>query len=250
MSAPKILIFDIETSPIIASVWSLWDQNVGLNQIKEDWKIISFAAKWLNEKKVVQYDLRDGVTKSGEFLLIAKLWYLLNEADIVVTQNGKAFDVKKAQAKFLEHKFKPTSSFQQVDTRMLAKKHFAFTSNKLEYMTEKFNTKYKKLKHNKFPGHELWNACLKGNKQAWAEMAKYNKYDVLATEELYKRLIPFDNSVNVNAYYGDGSTHCTCGSTQFRKNGHSYTAAGKYQRFECKKWGSEFKARENLNKTI
>ncbi len=237
---PKVLIFDVETSPIVASVWSLWDQNVGLNQVIKDWQLISFAAKWLDEKKVHQFDLRDGITKSNEYILVGKLWYFLNEADIVITQNGKAFDVKKAQAKFLEFKFKPTSSFQQIDTRLIAKKHFSFTSNKLEYMTDKFNTKYKKLKHNEYPGHELWNECLKGTKKAWNVMAKYNKYDVLATEELYKRLIPYDNTVNFNVYQ-EGV--CSCGCEVFHKNGWCYTSTGKYQRYACSKCGSELKSR-------
>jgi hypothetical protein len=244
MNAPKVLIFDIETSPIEAYVWGMWDQNVNLNQIKTDWKIISFAAKWLDEKKVHQYDLRDGITKSNEHTLLGQLWYLLNEADIVISQNGKSFDVKKVQAKFLEFKFKPTSSFQQIDTKLLAKKHFGFTSNSLEYMSNKFNLKYKKLKHGEFPGQDLWTQCLKGSKRAWNEMAKYNEHDVLATEELYKRMVPYDNTVNFNVYYGDEGARCTCGSTEFIKNGFCYTSTGKYQRFSCKKCGSELKSRQ------
>ncbi len=30
----KILVLDIETAPIVAHVWGLFDQNIGLNQIK------------------------------------------------------------------------------------------------------------------------------------------------------------------------------------------------------------------------
>lgn len=59
-------------------------------------------------------------------------------------------------------------------------------------MTDKFCKKYKKLKHKKFPGHELWKECLKGNKEAWNEMRKYNIHDVLATEELYNVLKQWD----------------------------------------------------------
>ena len=36
MTGPKILIVDIETAPIVAQVWGLFDQNVGLNQIAQD----------------------------------------------------------------------------------------------------------------------------------------------------------------------------------------------------------------------
>ena len=53
---PKVLFYDIETAPILAYVWRLWDNNVGLNQIKSDWHLLSWAAKWLGEKKVMYQD--------------------------------------------------------------------------------------------------------------------------------------------------------------------------------------------------
>ena len=46
----NILLLDIETSPVVAWVWGLRDQNVGLNMIKEDWYVLSWAAKWLGDK--------------------------------------------------------------------------------------------------------------------------------------------------------------------------------------------------------
>jgi hypothetical protein len=37
---PKVLIYDIETAPILGYVWRLWDQNIGLNMIEQDWHVI------------------------------------------------------------------------------------------------------------------------------------------------------------------------------------------------------------------
>lgn len=239
---PRILTVDIETSPIEAYVWGLYDQNVGLNQVKKDWQIISWAAKWLDQKKVIQFDTRS----LSEVCILEKLQYLLSQADIVVTQNGKSFDIKKINARFLHYDITPTNSFRQIDTKILAKRYFGFTSNSLEYMSKKFNAKYKKLKHDKFPGMELWVECLKGNKSAWNEMAKYNKYDVLATEELYKRLIPFDNSINFTVYYPKNEAVCSCGSTEFRKDGFRFTNSGKYQQYECIKCYAKKKHYKNI----
>ena len=134
---PKILIIDIETSPIIARVWGLWDNNVALNQIVKDWSIISFAAKWLDEKKIYQED----VEKQSERTVISEIWHLLDKSDIVIGQNSKKFDLKKINAKFIEYGFQPPSSYQQIDVLSLAKKYFALTSNKLEYVSKKFNKK-------------------------------------------------------------------------------------------------------------
>ena|ERR1700677_364847 len=241
---PNILTIDIETSPIIARVWGLWDNNVALNQIVEDWKIISFAAKWLDDPKVVQMDTE----KHTEKVLVKALRALLDTADIVIGQNSKKFDIKKINAKIHEYGLKPPSSFQQIDIMQLAKKNFAFTSNKLEYVTKKFNKKYTKQTHGKFPGQELWNECLAGNKAAWKEMRKYNIYDVLATEERYKGIAPWGTGINFNAYYGDEDAVCSCGCKEFQKNGYAYTANGKYQRYYCKDCWAELRSRQNLNK--
>lgn len=241
---PKILVLDVETAPLEVYAWGLYDQNVALNQIKKDWSILSWAAKWMHEKDVIQYDVR----KHSEKDILLPLWILLDTADIVVGQNSKKFDIKKINARFILNGMKPPSSYQQIDTRQIAKKHFGFTANSLEYMSEKLCTKYKKLKHKKFPGMELWTECLKGNKKAWEAMREYNIFDVLATEELYKKLRPWDNSINFNVYYGDEGAKCSCGSTDFHKNGFAYSSTGKFQRFECRKCGAELRSRQNLHK--
>jgi len=243
---PRVLVFDIETAPILGYVWGLWENNVGLNQVKSDWYILSWAAKWLGDKKVMYQDQRNAKNIENDKELLKGIWRLLDEADIVITQNGKAFDQKKLNARFIMNGFQPPSSYKHIDTRLIAKKHFAFTSNKLEYMTDKLNKKYKKLKHSEFGGFELWSECLKGNLSAWKTMEKYNKYDVLATEELYNTLIPWDSSVNFNLYHDSEDNTCKCGSTEFWQNGHEYTSVGKFKRFKCKKCGAYTRDRENL----
>lgn len=191
---PKILIFDIETAPILAHVWGLFDQNVGLNQIETDWHVLSWSAKWLDDppSKVMYQDQRNAKNVTNDKKILESIRDLLDQADQVVTQNGIKFDSKKLNARFLFHEIKSPSSYRHRDTLRMAKKYFNLTSYKLEYMTDKFCKKYKKLKHKKFPGHELWKECLKGNKEAWDEMKKYNIHDVLATEELYNVLKQWD----------------------------------------------------------
>lgn len=242
MSKPKILFFDIETSSILAHVWGIWDQNIALNQIERDWHVLSFAAKWAHEKKVIYADQRNAKNIQDESKILKQIWNLLDAADIIVSQNGISFDSKKLNARFLHHGFPPPSKAKHIDTLKLAKKHFAFTSNKLEYMSEKFNTKYKKLKHKKYPGFELWAECMKGNIDAWNCMEKYNKYDVLSLEELYNKLIVWDNTTFTA--YNNLNFMCTCGSTNLIKNGHAYMASGKFPRFKCSDCGKEVRGKK------
>lgn len=243
---PKILLLDIETSPVLAHVWSLWDQNVALNQIEVDWHLMAVAAKWLHEKKVLYKDQRKSKDITDDSELAEFMWTLLDQADIVVTQNGKRFDIKKLNARFVMLGMRPPSSFKHIDTKQIASSKFGFTSNKLEYLTDKLCKKHKKSQHKKFPGFDLWKECMKGNKAAWDEMERYNKMDVLSLEELYHKLIPWDGSINMSLYH-DGEEHvCSCGSKKFTKNGFKYTSAGKYQRFKCDECGKETRSSKNL----
>lgn len=247
-NGPKILLLDIETAPILGYVWQLWDQNVALNQIKSDWYILSWSAKWLGDapNKTMYADQRKAKNIEDDSKLLKGIWQLLDEADIVIGQNSNAFDIKKLNARFILNGMQPPSSFKKIDTMLLAKKHFGFTSNKLEYMSDKLCKKYKKLKHTKFPGFEMWRECLAGNIKAWKEMEVYNKYDVLALEELYTKLIPWDNTINFSVYRDDTKHICTCGSSNYKLNGYAYTSTGKFQRYKCVDCGSETRSKTNL----
>ena len=242
---PKILIFDIETSPLEVYAWSLWDQFTALNQVIKDWEILSFASKWLgeDESKIVYHDKRNDDTDER---VVRELHAKLDEADILITQNGISFDVKKANARFMHYGLQPPSSSRHFDTLRVAKSKFKFTSNKLEYMTKKFCTKYTKLDHGKFGGFSLWKECLAGNEEAWEEMELYNRYDVLSLEELAIKLLPWDTSINFDVYNDCEINVCTCGSIDFKKAGFYTTNACKYQKYKCKQCGKEKRDKKNL----
>jgi uncharacterized protein YprB with RNaseH-like and TPR domain len=237
----RVLLLDIETAPILAYVWDIWNQNVGLNQIKQDWHILSWSAKWLDKTKIIYFDQRNSKDITNEKEILRPLWKLLDQADILVTQNGIRFDARKINARLIHHGFKPPSSYKHIDTLKIAKKHFAFTSNKLEYMADKLNAKHKKQKNE---GFSLWTRCLNGELKAWKELERYNKQDILALEELYYTLYPWDNKINFHLHTGK----CHCGSNQIRKKGFALTEKGRYQRFQCGQCGAEHRDGINLLK--
>lgn len=241
-SSPRILLIDIETSPIIAHLWSMWQDGIGLNQIQSDWHLLSFCAKWLGEEKVIYLDQRNAKNIEDDTTLLHTLWDLLNGADFVIGQNLKRFDIKKINARFVMNGFTKPSSFKMIDTLEIAKRQFGFTSNKLEYMTDKLCTTYKKSKHQKFVGHELWSECLKGNLEAWEEMEEYNKLDVLALEELYNILSSWDNTLpNFDVFVDD-----VLDMSEWEKDGFVYSNLGKYQRYRNKVTGQQRRSRVNL----
>jgi len=238
---PKIVTIDIETAPLKVYTWGIWEQNIPIDGIDTDWSILSFSAKWLNDKKVIFKSTGGrGVDKvRDDRQLMKDLWSILDEADIVVAQNGKAFDVKMINTRMLFLGMKPYSPIKVVDTKIVSKSVFRPTSTRLEFMAAKV-TDTPKSKHKKFPGFELWLECLKDNKEAWKEMEKYNSIDVIATEKLYLKMRPWiTNHPNVAVYVDTNVVHCPkCGSDRLQKRGSSATAAGIYHRYHCQECGA------------
>lgn len=239
---PKELIFDIETSPITAYTWGLFDQTIGLNQIKQDWHLIAWAAKWLGDpvSKTMYMDNRNAKDITDDKALVEGLAKLLNEADIIITQNGNSFDVKKLNARAIINGLPPIKPCQSTDILKEGRKVFKFTSHKLEYIADKLNKKYKKLKHSEYPGFELWSAVLKGDKHAWDVMKKYTIHDVLSTEEASQNMRGWIKTQNLAAYSDDLTLSCRgCGNKDLESRGFAFTSTGKYQRYRCKqcsKW--------------
>lgn len=70
----KKLFFDLETTPLEGFVWGLWNQNLQLNRIIKDWRLICFSYKWAHEDIVFCESLHHYVDKK----------YLTDEKDPVV----------------------------------------------------------------------------------------------------------------------------------------------------------------------
>jgi hypothetical protein len=245
---PKTLIVDIETSYMKVVSWRPGEQFISKEQILEDWSIISWSAKWRGQKKIIYRDTSKQKNKRDDSKILPELWDLMDQADIVVGQNSRRFDVPKIFARFIINeiqKGQPPGEFRQQDTMKMGKK-FGFSSHSLAYMSKVLNLKHQKLVKREFEGLDLWLECLeKDNPRAWAEMKKYNPQDVLATEELYEKLLAWDNSINFNTYHKMHDNVCGCGSTEFLKDGWRNTNAGRYQKFRCVKCGKSHKAKHN-----
>jgi predicted RNA-binding Zn-ribbon protein involved in translation (DUF1610 family) len=243
---PRILVFDIETKPLKVWCWGLWEQNIGLDMIIEDWSVLSWAAKWIGNDQIFYQDLSENTDYTKDELIIRGIWELLDQCDYVLTQNGIKFDEKKLNVKFEEYGLGAPSPYKHIDALRIVKKNFALTSNKLEFSTNKFNENFKKLKHGNFAGMKLWIECLAGNKAAWAEMKEYNIHDVLALEELYlNRLRKWDKSINFGVFTGISHSCPNCGSTELVEKEYSYTKTGVFQNYQCNNCKSFSMSKQN-----
>lgn len=223
----KILVLDIETSPNLAWVWGMWDQNVGINQLVESQTVLCFAAKWLDGKKVHFYSEHH----DGREAMIQAAWDLLEEADCVIHYNGKGFDIKHLHREFLLAGLAPPAPHRDIDLLTVCRGRFKFPSNKLDYVAQALGLG-KKVKH---AGMELWIGCMQGDKKSWATMKKYNIGDITLTEDLYYALRPWiKNHPHAGIFTGDPTSCPNCGSTDLMKNGWAATNTATYQRYRCK----------------
>lgn len=235
----KIAFIDIETSPNLGWVWGKWEQNV--IEFEREWHILSFSVKWLHERGTNTYALPDypaayKVDPENDRKLIQELWKVFDEADIIITHNGLKFDIPKTNARFLEHGLPPPTPYKTIDTLVLARKHFAFSSNKLGDLCVKLGLGGK-VKH---PGFELWRKCMLGDPKAWKLMKKYNAQDVVLLEKLYLKLRPWhETHPNVALMKGQYHACPACGSLKTQARGWYYIVARRCRRYQCQdchKW--------------
>lgn len=230
---PKVLFFDIESTPNIGYTWGKYEQNV--IAFKKEWELLSFAYKF--EGDSVHCKSQNNLSEKQ---LVSELHSLLERADVVVAHNGDEFDIKKAKAKFLEFGFPPPKPFLSIDTKKEAKRYFKFNSNSLDDLGNLLGVGRKM----QTGGFDLWLNCMKGDKKAFAKMEKYNKQDVLLLERVYNKLKPWMKShPNVAIGKPDACPKCA-GVLQSR--GYLATGAGilkqRFQCKECKGWCSSVKS--------
>jgi len=228
----KILIFDIEISPIISYNWRLWQSDA--IDVVEDWQILCFAYKWADEKRVhvvAQDDFKDWKPGTNDDKnVVTRLHELFDEADIIVAHNGDAYDIKRAHARMMVHKLPPPSPSKTVDTLKVARKVAGFSSNKLASLVLQLNLGEK----DDAGGIEVIKGVLKGVKKDWKHLKKYCKKDVTILEALYYELLPWMSNHPSLAVLDDQPEACPrCGSTHMRKGGFYTTKTGKYKRYQC-----------------
>lgn len=244
----KILTIDIESSPLEVYCWGIWEQNVGIEQIRNDWTILSYAAKWLGKKEIIYADAggRGADKVRDDSILLGGLWDLLNAADLVIAQNGVKFDIRKINYRLVASGYTPYAPIRVIDTLTHSRRMFAATSHKLGWLSEKL-TDTPKSKHRKFPGFELWLECLKDNPAAWEEMRKYNIQDIKATEKLYLRIRPWiKNHPNLSTYSETAGGTCpTCTSHKLKLDGQATFQSGAYPRYKCLSCGTYCRGTQN-----
>lgn len=234
----KILLLDIETSPNTAYVWGLFKETIPLARLIESSEVLCYSAKWLGANHI----FFDSIFNSPTTLMLEGIHDLLDSADVVITYNGKNFDIPCLNKEFLGNKMSPPSPYKHIDLYQIVKNNFRFTSNKLDYVCKKLG-----LGEKKETTFKLWVDCMNKNPEAWKTMEEYNKHDVAILESLYKVLQGWIKPhPNATLYTEHNEVCCPiCASQSYQRRGYAYTSVGKYQRYQCNACGGWFRDRKN-----
>lgn len=229
---PRVLIFDIESKPLLAYVWGLWDQNIGLPMIKENGGMICFAAKWTDSPEIFYFsDFKDG--HQG---MLDAIWNLLSEADIVVGYNSDRYDIRRINNEFLLAGMTPPKPYKSVDLMKINKVRFDLPSRKLDYLVQQTGNGAKL----DTGGFELWIGCMADDPESWKRMEEYNIHDVIVTEAAYFTLLPWQtNPIHFGMFTGDSHSCPYCGSLKLEAKGVNHSFVQTYDQFlclECKGW--------------
>jgi DNA polymerase elongation subunit (family B) len=243
----KILIFDIETAPIVSYVWGGWQQNPAANtkMIIDEWFVFTWSAKWLFEDEIITGKLTSKeAKKKDDKRIVTDLWKLLEEADIVIAHNALKFDIKKVNTRFLLHGLTPPMPYQVIDTLIHARRTFSFTSNKLDYLAQNLGIEGK-LDHE---GFTMWDKCYNGDQEALDAMETYNIQDIKVLEEVYLHLRPWIKPhPNIGLFIDSNVSCCSaCSSENLQWTGEYKTYANAYPAYRCGDCGSIGRSRTAL----
>ena len=238
MKKPKILFYDIETTPLQAWVWRCGKQVVRHDQLVEGrsrYNIICITYCWNDGGPVKSLDW--DYEKQDDRPMIEEFDEMIKESDLTIGKNSDRFDVKQINTRrlFGELPGMPDWSQRTDDLEKQMRKHFYLPSYSLDYLSNELGLGGKvKMKF-----QDWIDIVEKGEngEKAFNKMLKYGKKDTRDTRTIWYHCEKhFTPKLNQAAYYGD---HCcaTCGSTEIHKNGTRLSGQVKYQRFYCNDHG-------------
>ena len=237
---PKILYFDIENAPNLSYTWGAgYEENV--IEVVQPWFVLSFAYLWEGNADSTTECVMVTPTEARECddrRVIAKMYELFEEADIIIGHNSDRFDRKKINARAVIHGFLPPQPYRTVDTLKIARQNFAFNSNRLDMLGEVLGVG-RKVPHT---GFKLWKECMAGIPAALKMMAEYNIGDVTLTRRVYMKLRPYHATHPNLSIYGDVENRHTCpkcgaDESQLTSRGYKYTNVAVKRTWQCKVCG-------------
>lgn len=234
---PKILFYDIETTPLCAWIWRLGEQTIRHDQLVDgglsEYNIICITYCWNDDKpgKCIGY----GYYAQNTEKVIRQFDKIIKKADITIGKNSDSFDVKHINTQRMLAKLPPMPEWSMVtdDLEKQMRKHFRFPSHSLDYVSKLLGFGGKIKMHMRDWVDIVTKHPVRG-KKAYRKMCRYGIKDVEDTRKLWNRVSAYITPKFNAATFYDEVRCVNCGSKEIRKNGTIVRGRSKYQKFYCR----------------
>lgn len=231
MDNPKVLFFDIETSPMLLWGWGLGKQNIGYKQIYKEREVLCIGYAWDDEEPqciALDYDMLSLTVRDDDAdrELVNRFSVIAEEATMVVGHNAKQFDIGVLRSRMVKHQVPDFAPFL-IDDTYLGTRSIKFPSHKLDYLT-----KYLGIGSKEEHPYEMWLDVMMKVPGALDKMVTYCRGDVENNRKLYKRLQPYMKSSLNRAIYHANAKLCPHCGTEDTLIIRGYTAS-RFPRFQC-----------------
>lgn len=227
----KVLIYDLETGPLLGHFWRITQGYINPEGIVHDTFLMSWSAKWRGSGKVYSQVLTpEEAIAQDDARIVEGIAELVREADYVVAHNIERFDYKQLNGRVSQLGLENLGPVQMIDTKKLAFRDLGVASTSLDYLADFFGIGRKRPM-----SYDDWLRAYRGDPKALRKMDRYCRHDTRLLAEVFERMLPYVRGVP-RLVVGDGSFVCVyCGSRDLIKRGFKHTAAGTYQQWQCKK---------------
>lgn len=227
----KILVFDIETAPLLAHAWGAKTEYIPYGQMLHDSFMLTWSAKWYGDDKILgDYVTPAEARKQDDKRIVKSLAELLREADIVIAHNVDQFDIPMVNNRILALGLEPLGPIRTLDTLKLSRQSFRLAYNKLDYLAKILGLP-RKIKTD----FDLWLEAYHGDDAALDQMFEYNQQDVVVLEQVFDKLKPYVKGLpRLFDADEDGQMICLyCGGFQFQRRGFYRTQASTFVKYQC-----------------
>lgn len=226
---PAVLFMDIETLPSLGYFWERpWEARI--IKVKEQGCVATWAARWMGDKRMMSDCLTVKETKTKDDRRICKsLWYLFEQADIVIAQNGDKFDIPTMNSRWWLHNYGPTSSYKTIDTLKIARRTFRQMFNSLDELG-KYLGVGEKLRTG---GKDLWFDFMEYKPEARKHMVRYNEGDIGLLERVYDKMRPWMKN-HPKMSFNPASELCpVCRDANVKFIGYYTATVKQYKEYRC-----------------
>ena len=217
----RILVYDLESTSLNA----------------DDGDLLVFAYKWLDEKKAHVPSVLDTCLPCDgckrihidDRALVRQAHAIMSQADVMLTFNGKNFDIKYMQSKFMRYGLPALPEISHVDLYQTARTKMRLTRKSLANISHYLQLTNEKTKLD----WDIWRRAAKGYTKEIRYIRDHGAADIYVTQELYeKHMRQYVRQHPRVSGYGPCRR---CGADTLERRGVAVTILkGQQHRYQCR----------------